>query len=115
MKYTINIHWSEADGSYIAKAPAFPTLTADGQTMREALEDMEEVLQLALESLQEEGHPVPIEDRALYELRRYSPVLNVSALARRAGLNKHTLSTKLKRGTRFTTEEAEKIEKALTF
>lgn len=115
MKYTINIHWSETDGSYIARSPAFPTLTADGETMQEALEDMQTVIGLAVESLEQEGHPVPVEDRAMSELRRYTPVLNVSALARRAGINKHTLSTKLKRGTRFSRDESEKIEKALTF
>ena len=115
MKYTINIQWSEDDEAYIAKAPAFPTLAADGATMQEAAEAMETVLALAVESLEQEGHPVPVEDRALAELRRYSPVLNVSALARRAGINKHTLSTKLKRGTSFSRDEAEKIEKALSF
>jgi hypothetical protein len=81
--------------------------------MQEALEDMQSVIELAIGSLEDAGHPVPVEDRALLELRRYSPVLNLSALARRAGLNKHTLATKIKRGTRFTTDEASAIERAL--
>jgi predicted RNase H-like HicB family nuclease len=115
MKYTININWSEEDTCYIAKAPAFPTLTTDGETMEEALADMQAVLSMAVDSLTEIGHPLPIEDRAMTELRRYSPVLNISALARRAGLNKHTLSTKLKRGTAFSASESKKIEQALTF
>lgn len=113
MKYTIHIHWSDEDHCYIARAPAFPTLTADGETMAEALEDMEAVLALAVESLDEGGHPVPVEDRAMDQLRRFAPVLNVSALARRAGINKHSLATKLKRGTRLTPSEARAIEKAL--
>ena len=115
MKYTINIHWSEADDCYVAKSPAFPTLTADGATMQEALEDMQTVLALAIESLEQEGWPAPVEDRAMAELRRFSPVLNISALARRAGINKHTLSTKLKRGSTFSRTESEKIEQAFTF
>jgi lambda repressor-like predicted transcriptional regulator len=40
-------------------------------------------------------------------------VLNTAALARRAGLNRYTLASKLRRGTKFTDEEARKIRDAL--
>ncbi len=40
-------------------------------------------------------------------------MLNVSKLARLSGVNAHTLATKLRRGTRFTAEESQRILSAL--
>jgi len=47
------------------------------------------------------------------EIDRLAPLLNVSKLARLAGINKYTLASKLRRGSRFTDEESGRILQAI--
>lgn len=111
--YNITIRWSEEDECFIGEVPALPGVTADGDTIEEAAREIKIALEAALETLEARGFSLPEPDQALEALHRFRAVVNVSALARKAGLNKNTLATKLRRGTRFTAEEAAAIERVL--
>lgn len=52
----------------------------------------------------------PIDVHTLQRLRR---ILNLSALAEEAGVNKHTLLAKVAKGRALTTDESERIGKVL--
>lgn len=58
-KYSINIFWSEEDDCYVATIPDFPYLSAFGNTQEEAVADAQKVIQMAIESLQRDGIPLP--------------------------------------------------------
>jgi len=58
-KYSINIFWSEEDDCYVATIPDFPYLSAFGDTQEEAVADAQKVIQMAIESLQRDGIPLP--------------------------------------------------------
>ena len=111
--YHIDIAWDDEEGCFFARVPAIPGCMSHGATPEEAARNIGEALDGVLESLEAGGFPLPEPDLALDELRRFAPVINISALARRAGVNKHTLASKLRRGTRFTDDEATKIRRAL--
>lgn len=111
--YNITIRWSAEDECFIAEVPALPGVTADGDTIEEAAREIRIALEAALEPLETRGFPLPEPDQALEALHRFRAVVNVSALARKAGLNKNTLATKLRRGTRLTGDEAKRITAAL--
>ncbi len=58
--YAIEIFWSDDDEGYIATIPELgPGVSAFGQTPEQALADIQAVRQLVLESLRDEGMPVP--------------------------------------------------------
>ncbi len=48
-RYTVLIEWSEEDQAYVVSFPEFPTLHTHGATRREALENAEQVLDMAAE------------------------------------------------------------------
>ncbi|MDR3090662.1 MAG: type II toxin-antitoxin system HicB family antitoxin [Clostridiales bacterium] len=58
-KYEIILFWSEYDNAYIAEAPELPGCAADGQTMRQALENIEVVIKEWLETAEIAGKVVP--------------------------------------------------------
>lgn len=58
-KYPFNIVWSEEDGEYMATCPAFPGLSAFGETEEEALSEAKVALGLFIESFNERGIPLP--------------------------------------------------------
>jgi len=111
--YAFTIRWSPEDEAYIARVPALEGCIAHGDTFHEAADNIVEAMEAFLESMKEHGDPIPHSELVSTELRRFAPIINTSALARRAGLNKNTLASKLRRGTRFTDQEADAIQKAL--
>ena len=113
MKYLTKIYWSEDDEAYIAEVPALRGCVAHGDSYHEAASAIEEAMALWLESAARHADPIPEPDLAVEEIRRLSPLLNISKLAKLAGLNKSTLASKLRRGSRFTSEEAGKIREAI--
>jgi antitoxin HicB len=58
-KYAINILWSEEDGEYVATCPAFPGLSALGETEEEALAEAKVALGLFIKTCEERGIPLP--------------------------------------------------------
>ncbi len=58
-KYEIILYWSTEDESYIAEAPELPGCMADGETMAEALENINIVIGEWIETAMELGRPVP--------------------------------------------------------
>ncbi|MDR1191575.1 MAG: type II toxin-antitoxin system HicB family antitoxin [Verrucomicrobiales bacterium] len=109
MKYLTKIYWSDDDGAFIAEAPALRGCVSHGATREEAAANIEEAMTSWLGSARKHGDPIPEPDLAAEEIMRLSALLNVSKLARLAGLNQHTLASKLRRHSPFTAQEARKI------
>lgn len=57
--YGYRVFWSEQDRGYIAVCPEFPDLSAFGETAEEALAEMKIALELAIETYEDEGWPLP--------------------------------------------------------
>jgi predicted RNase H-like HicB family nuclease len=58
-KYEVIIYWSEEDRSYIAEAPELPGCAADGPTYRQALANVEVVIQEWIDRAKELSRPIP--------------------------------------------------------
>jgi predicted RNase H-like HicB family nuclease len=58
-KYEVIIYWSEEDQAFIAEVPELPGCAADGKTYRQALANVEVVIQEWIETAKEVGRPVP--------------------------------------------------------
>lgn len=69
-KYPINIFWSEEDGCFVATIPDFPYLSAFGETQEDAVADAKQVLQMAIESLERDGIPLP--QPKYYKIQQHS-------------------------------------------
>ena len=59
LKYEIIIYWSEEDQAYIAEAPELAGCAADGKTYREALADVEVIIQEWIETAKELKRSIP--------------------------------------------------------
>lgn len=111
--YLVRIFWSEEDEAFVAEIPALSGCVAHGDTIAAAAKAIEDVKSLWLESAVRHGDPVPEPDLAREEIARVSAFLNISKLARRSGINQHTLASKLRRKSAFTKPEAKAILAAL--
>lgn len=58
-KYEIILYWSEEDGTYIAEVPELKGCMADGPTAREALSNVEVVIQEWIETSKSLGRTIP--------------------------------------------------------
>jgi len=58
-RYEIIIYWSEADAAFIAEVPELPGCAADGKTHREALANVEVIIQEWLETAKQLGRSIP--------------------------------------------------------
>ncbi len=113
MKYLAKIYWSDEDDCYVAEVPALPGCCSHGVSYEAAARKIHEAMDAWMESAARHGDPVPEPDLASEEIGRLRNVLNVSKLARLAGMNKYTLSSKLRRKSRFSQDEATKIREVL--
>ena len=59
IRYQIIIYWSKEDQSFVAEVPELPGCMADGATYREAVVNVERVIQEWLETARELGRPIP--------------------------------------------------------
>ena len=50
LRYEIRIYWSEEDQAFIAEVPELPGCAADGSTYKEALQNVEVVMQEWIET-----------------------------------------------------------------
>ena len=58
-KYEIIIYWSEEDQAFIAEVPELPGCAADGATYKDALTNVEVIIQEWIETAKELGRPIP--------------------------------------------------------
>jgi len=58
-KYTYRIEWSEDDGCHVARCIEFPSLAAHGDTIEEALKEIEYVVAESVKWMKKEGEAVP--------------------------------------------------------
>jgi predicted RNase H-like HicB family nuclease len=49
----------DEDGVYVAQVPALPGCVSQGKTRSEALKNIQEAIELYLESLREHNEPIP--------------------------------------------------------
>ena len=59
-KYEIILYWSADDNAFIAEVPELAGCMADGETMAEALENVEQVMSDWIEVAQEQGREIPV-------------------------------------------------------
>jgi predicted RNase H-like HicB family nuclease len=59
-KYELIIYWSPEDQAFIAEVPELPGCAADGKTYREALANVEVIIQEWIETAKELGRPIPV-------------------------------------------------------
>jgi predicted RNase H-like HicB family nuclease len=58
-KYTYRIEWSEDEQCHVARCLEFPSLAAHGNTIEEALREIEYVVAESVKWMQEEGEAAP--------------------------------------------------------
>ena len=112
-KYLIKITWSDDDDAYIAEIPELPGCVSHGETITRAAANAEDAIRLWLDSAKKHGDPIPDPDPIRSRLDSVGNLLNVSELARRSGIKRTTLSSKLKRKTPLTDSERNAVKKVL--
>jgi len=58
-KYEVIIYWSEEDSAFIAEVPELPGCASDGKTYREALANVEVIIQEWIDAAKELKRPIP--------------------------------------------------------
>jgi len=58
-KYEIILYWSNDDNSYIAEVPELPGCMAHGDTQESALKQINQAIELWLDTAKEFGDPIP--------------------------------------------------------
>ena len=58
-KYEVIIYWSNDDDTFVAEVPQLPGCAAHGNTQEEALTNINEAVDLWLETAREFGHAIP--------------------------------------------------------
>ena len=58
-KYELIIYWSDEDQAFIAEVPEVPGCAADGKTYKEAVENVEGIIQEWIETAKELGRTIP--------------------------------------------------------
>ena len=67
-KYEIIIYWSKDDNSFIAEVPELPGCMSDGNSYKEALENVEEIIEEWIETAKKlkRNIPAPKESKLMY-------------------------------------------------
>jgi predicted RNase H-like HicB family nuclease len=58
-RYEIILYWSAADQAFIAEVPELPGCAADGPTYRDALDNVEGIIDDWIATAHELGRPIP--------------------------------------------------------
>lgn len=58
-KYTIQTFWEDDDGGYIATVPDLPGCSAFGETVQEAVAEVEDAIEAWIEAAKAAGNPIP--------------------------------------------------------
>ena len=112
-KYLTRIYWSDDDEAFVAEVPSLPGCVSHGDTLAEAAANAQEAIEIWLESAERHGDEIPEQDAVRERLTGYGALLNVSELARRSGLKRTTLVSKLRRKSKFTQDEVSGLQQAL--
>lgn len=59
VRYEIIIYWSHEDEAFIAEVPELPGCMADGSTYKEAVDNVEVLIQEWIETAKELGRSIP--------------------------------------------------------
>ncbi len=59
IRYEIIIYWSQDEKAFLAEVPELAGCMADGATYREALDNVEIIIQEWIETAQDLGRPIP--------------------------------------------------------
>ena len=59
-KYEVILYWSDEDSAYIAEVPELAGCMADGETMADALQNVERVMAEWIETAKELGREIPV-------------------------------------------------------
>jgi predicted RNase H-like HicB family nuclease len=59
IRYEIILYWSQPDRAFIAEVPELPGCAADGPTYKQALKNVEVIIQEWIETARQLGRPVP--------------------------------------------------------
>ena len=59
IRYELIIYWSKEDDAFVVEVPELPGCTSDGRTYREALENVERVIEEWIETARELGRRIP--------------------------------------------------------
>lgn len=59
-KYEVILYWSDEDSAYIAEVPELAGCMADGESMADALQNVERVIAEWIETAKELGREIPM-------------------------------------------------------
>ncbi len=59
-KYEIILYWSDKDQLYIAEVPELPGCSAHGESRAEALKNVDQAMELWIETAREFGEAIPV-------------------------------------------------------
>jgi predicted RNase H-like HicB family nuclease len=119
LRYSARIVWSEEDGAFVATCPEFEGISAFGGTRSEAASELQLALQLAVETHEAEGWPIPApfrDPRYSGQFRLRLPRSLHAWLAERAhqeGVSLNTLVLGILSRSRGATETADEATKSL--
>ncbi len=58
-KYEIILYWSNADDAFVAEVPELPGCAAHGDTQEDALKNINQAMELWIDTAKEAGDPIP--------------------------------------------------------
>lgn len=111
--YQINVRWSPEDEAFEAGIPALHGCIAYGESAAEAVSEVLVAGELWIEAAAAHGKSIPRTDVTRERLAALAPILNLSRIAREAGIPMSTIASKLKRGTALTDSERLSVERVL--
>jgi predicted RNase H-like HicB family nuclease len=65
MRYTVILQ-KEDDGGYVVTVPVLPGCVSQGDTREEALQNIQEAIELYVEDVRAAGESIPVEDERIY-------------------------------------------------
>lgn len=58
-KYAIILYWSNADDAFVAEVPELPGCAAHGDSQENALKNINQAMELWIDTAKEAGDPIP--------------------------------------------------------
>lgn len=114
-RYSAVVSFSEEDGGYLARIPAFRYCTGFGDTPEDAIKQAYDGLAGIVEVMKQDGVELPEPESIICELRMLKPILKITQLASLAGMKPSTLSSKIERGGPFSAEESARLKSVLSY